>query len=95
LYERAVGFYARLVNINAYHQPGVEAGKKAAAAVLKLQTEAVAYLKGKPDEAFKADDLAAALNNAEQAETLHHVLEHLAANRRSVQKKGKTFQYRA
>ena len=29
LYERAVGFYATLVNINAYHQPGVEAGKKA------------------------------------------------------------------
>lgn len=28
LYERAVGFYASLVNINAYHQPGVEAGKK-------------------------------------------------------------------
>ena len=39
LYERAVGFYASLVNINAYHQPGVEAGKKAAAAVLALQTE--------------------------------------------------------
>ena len=28
LYERAVGFYASLVNINAYHQPGVEAGKE-------------------------------------------------------------------
>src|SRR5262249_45095643 len=31
LYDRAVGFYGTLVNINAYHQPGVEAGKKAAA----------------------------------------------------------------
>ncbi|MGH7897581.1 MAG: glucose-6-phosphate isomerase, partial [Candidatus Binatia bacterium] len=30
LYERAVGFYGSLVNTNAYHQPGVEAGKKAA-----------------------------------------------------------------
>ncbi|WP_345783134.1 glucose-6-phosphate isomerase, partial [uncultured Akkermansia sp.] len=29
LFERAVSFYASLVNINAYHQPGVEAGKKA------------------------------------------------------------------
>jgi glucose-6-phosphate isomerase len=28
LYERAVGPYASLVGINAYHQPGVEAGKK-------------------------------------------------------------------
>ena len=35
LYERGVSIYASLVNINAYHQPGVEAGKKAAAAVLK------------------------------------------------------------
>ena len=37
LYERAVGFYASLVNINAYHQPGVEAGKKAATRVLQFQ----------------------------------------------------------
>jgi glucose-6-phosphate isomerase len=37
MYERAVGFYASLVNINAYHQPGVEAGKKAATAVIELQ----------------------------------------------------------
>lgn len=95
LYERAVGIYAHLVNINAYHQPGVEAGKKAAAAVLELQNAAVAHLKSKPEEAFKADDLAAALGKAEQAETLLHVLDHLAANRRFVQKKGKTFQYRA
>ena len=37
LYERAVGLYASLINVNAYHQPGVEAGKKAAGAVLQLQ----------------------------------------------------------
>lgn len=36
LFERAVGIYAELVGINAYHQPGVEAGKKAAAEVLAL-----------------------------------------------------------
>jgi len=38
LFERAVGFYASLVNINAYHQPGVEAGKKAAGNVLTIST---------------------------------------------------------
>ena len=27
LFERAVGLYAGLLGINAYHQPGVEAGK--------------------------------------------------------------------
>jgi glucose-6-phosphate isomerase len=37
LFERAVGLYGELINVNAYHQPGVEAGKKAAAAVLDIQ----------------------------------------------------------
>ena len=46
LFERAVGFYASLVNINAYHQPGVEAGKKAAAAVLEVQAKVLAGLSG-------------------------------------------------
>ena len=44
LYERAVGLYASLVGINAYHQPGVEAGKKAAAGVLDLQRRVLAAL---------------------------------------------------
>jgi Glucose-6-phosphate isomerase len=39
LYERAVGFYGSLVNINAYDQPGVEAGKKAATRLLELQKQ--------------------------------------------------------
>jgi len=37
LYERAVGLYAVQLGINAYHQPGVEAGKKAAARALEMQ----------------------------------------------------------
>ena len=37
-----------LVGINAYHQPGVEAGKKAAAAVLALQAKVVAALSAEP-----------------------------------------------
>jgi glucose-6-phosphate isomerase len=37
LFERTVGVYGELIDVNAYHQPGVEAGKKAAAAVLALQ----------------------------------------------------------
>ncbi len=41
LFERAVGIYAELVDINAYHQPGVEAGKKAAAEVLELMHRVV------------------------------------------------------
>src|SRR5256886_3776499 len=45
LYERAVGFYATLVNVNAYHQPGVEAGKKAAGAVIELQRKLLTRLR--------------------------------------------------
>jgi glucose-6-phosphate isomerase len=36
LFERAVGIYAELVDVNAYDQPGVEAGKKAAKGVLEV-----------------------------------------------------------
>jgi len=39
-----VGIYASLVNINAYHQPGVEAGKKAAGEVLALQKRLLTVL---------------------------------------------------
>ncbi|GAC1465618.1 MAG: glucose-6-phosphate isomerase [Isosphaeraceae bacterium] len=77
LFERAVGFYASLVNINAYHQPGVEAGKKAAAAVLDLQRNALAALSETPRT---AEQLA---GNEANAEAFFLILEHLAANGRA------------
>jgi hypothetical protein len=46
LYERVVGLYASLVGINAYHQPGVEAGKKAAGGVIALKLKLAAALLG-------------------------------------------------
>jgi len=79
LYERAVGLYASLVNINAYHQPGVEAGKKAAAEVLKLQQQVVATLRASPDKGFRADALAAAVGT-DDVETVHAIVRRLAAN---------------
>lgn len=36
LFERAVGLYAGLIDVNAFDQPGVEAGKKAARTLLNL-----------------------------------------------------------
>ena len=39
LFERAVGIYASFVNINAYDQPGVEAGKVAAGDIIRLIKE--------------------------------------------------------
>jgi glucose-6-phosphate isomerase len=79
LYERAVGLYASLINVNAYHQPGVEAGKKAAASVLALQQDLVAALRKQGDAGATCAQLAAAVA-PDDAETAFKILEHLAAN---------------
>ena len=78
LYERAVGFYASLVGINAYHQPGVEAGKKAATGVLVLQQKLVAALRAAPGQAFTAEAAASAVGGS--PELAFKILDHLAAN---------------
>jgi glucose-6-phosphate isomerase len=80
LFERAVGLYASLVNINAYHQPGVEAGKKAAGSVLKLQNEILDYLRKWKGEALTAEEIAAAIGNPDEAETVFKVLLHASSN---------------
>ena len=84
LFERAVGLYASLININAYHQPGVEAGKKAAASVLSIQSKLVGYLKAHPTEALTADQIAAGIGDHGAAETIYKIAAHLAANGRAV-----------
>ncbi len=78
LYERVVGLYASLVGINAYHQPGVEAGKKAAGSVIALKLKISAALKAAAGTAVTAESLAAQLNA--DAELVYKILEHLAAN---------------
>ena len=78
LFERAVGLYASLVNINAYHQPGVEAGKKAATAVIATQAKVVGYLKG--GKKGTAEQIAAAIGEGD-VERVYLTLRHLAANR--------------
>ena len=80
LYERAVGLYASLVGINAYHQPGVEAGKKAAGSVITLKLKLAAALRAGAGTAFTAESLAAQLGQPDQTEIVFKVLEHLAAN---------------
>jgi glucose-6-phosphate isomerase len=81
LFERAVGLYATLVNINAYHQPGVEAGKKMAGAIIELQREVLGYLEKNRGRSFTAEELAKALGAAEKAESVFKILEHVSANR--------------
>ncbi len=81
MFERAVGLYASLIHINAYHQPGVEAGKKAAAAVLDLQSRALAAL---TETGQTAEQISIAIDETDSVESVYLILEHLAANRRAV-----------
>jgi glucose-6-phosphate isomerase len=79
LYERAVGLYATLVNINAYHQPGVEAGKKAAQAVIDLQGKALAALRAGRGKDHSVEEVARAAGT-DDLETIFSILRHLAEN---------------
>lgn len=79
LYERAVGLYASLININAYHQPGVEAGKKAATAVIALKQKLMAALQSPEAKPATAGQLAAQTDA--DPELTFKILEHLAANK--------------
>ncbi len=75
LFERTVSFYASLVNVNAYHQPGVEAGKAAAATFLDLlgqvRSRLVSEEKNAEQVAFEVDG---------DPEAVYHCLVHLANN---------------
>jgi glucose-6-phosphate isomerase len=83
LYERAVGLYGFLINVNAYHQPGVEAGKKAAAAILDLQKQIMQVLKA-ADAPLSLTDLAEKAGVSDQIEAVYKLLRHLQANQRGV-----------
>lgn len=84
LYERAVSFYALLVNINAYHQPAVELGKKGAGEVIALKNQAVDFLHSHRGEKYTVGELVAKLaedsgHNADP-ETLFKILQHVVYN---------------
>ncbi len=83
LYERAVGLYASLVNINAYHQPGVEAGKKAAAVILDLQQKVMTVLQTEK-KALSISEIADKAGASEQIEAIYKILRHLHTNNRGV-----------
>ena len=76
LYERAVGLYAELVNVNAYHQPGVESGKRAAADTLALHQRVLAAAGEAP---LDVEALAAAAGTEDYDEVLAIAL-HAAEN---------------
>lgn len=82
LFERAVGLYAELVNINAYDQPGVEAGKRAAGGIIELQRRVLKALRDSAGKSLTVRDLATQLGGDCDPEMVFHVVEHLEANQR-------------
>lgn len=90
--ERSVGFYAAMHNVNAYNQPGVEAGKKAAKEVLALQDDLVAALTSEP---MSWREISERFSKKADAATLESVVRRLVLTGRVAEDgKGKERQYR-
>jgi glucose-6-phosphate isomerase len=80
LFERAVGLYASLANINAYHQPGVEAGKNAAGKVIQIQIQILEFLSKQSGKSFTVEEIAAGIGLGEDIEHVFKICEHLSSN---------------
>jgi glucose-6-phosphate isomerase len=89
LFERAVGLYGELVDLNAYHQPGVEAGKAAARQILELAARLRAALSASP---ATAPELASRLG-ADPIEVYHLLERWVGGGRASRSGQGKAARY--
>ena len=87
LYERAVSFYASLVGINAYHQPGVESGKKAATRILRIQKQVTSVLTSNPAKAMTVEQISSMIEEKNESEHVFKILERLVANKGRAVKK--------
>jgi len=80
LFERAVSYYASIIRINAYHQPGVEAGKKAAANVILIQNKTVSLLSKKAAQSLTATQIAKEIGFPDEIELVFKICNHLSSN---------------
>ncbi len=87
LFERAVGLYANLLGINAYHQPGVEAGKKAASETLKIRAAALAALARSKGKWFSTQQVCEEIALEGREELVFKVLLHVSANPGAITRK--------
>jgi glucose-6-phosphate isomerase len=92
LFERTVGLYASLININPYNQPGVQAGKKAAAELVSLEAAVIEFLSEAGRKGATPVRIAEALNAHDEVESVFKLCEWLSANpeRGFVKTAGKT-----
>ena len=79
LYERAVGLYASVININAYHQPGVEAGKKAAGFVLATKNRILELLRASAGT-LSIEEIARSLGMSGEEILIYQIIRHHATN---------------
>jgi len=80
LYERAVAAYAEFININAFHQPGVQAYKLAAKDVLALRGKVLETLAGKSGFTGNGQDFATLAGVPERAVEVASLLDKAALN---------------
>jgi glucose-6-phosphate isomerase len=80
LFERVVGIYAQLIEVNAYHQPGVEAGKKAAGNIMALQGNVLQMLSKAKNREYSVAEIAANIGATDQIDLVFKICNHLAAN---------------
>ncbi|MCB0318480.1 MAG: glucose-6-phosphate isomerase [Bdellovibrionales bacterium] len=81
LFERAVGIYALLVDINAYNQPGVEAGKKAASEVIDLHKKVIKCLK-EAEKPMNVTEIASLLKEEKHIQDIFALVLRLKNNHR-------------
>ncbi|MCC6931673.1 MAG: glucose-6-phosphate isomerase [Deltaproteobacteria bacterium] len=81
LFERTISFYASMININAYHQPGVEVGKIAATTVISIERNIQEFLAQAGDKYYTAMEIANGIGNQSEVVCVFKILERLSQNK--------------
>lgn len=79
LFERSVGLYASLIGVNAYHQPGVEAGKKAASDIISLQKKIINHYMSNQGQEFNIEEIAKRIEEPYRKEDIFYILSSLVS----------------
>ena len=96
MYERAVAFYAELIHINAFHQPGVQDYKLASSEVNRINLELQPWIAAQKGQAWEgtAADVAADAGQDGAEREVEGLLAKFAANGRKFGQVGVTREFR-